>query len=509
MPALQSKKQRRKARARRRRLIMLTAVLAFLLACLLIAIALLAMDDNDPNALGQTEPALELALPEGVTLLTPTIPDSVDANAQDFVSGLEGTGITVAFAQEPEAKTGEQSVSLLFSDGSAHCTRQTVCYRFGMELSVVVDVTENRVADIRDFVTDDQVEASLKANIVLDTIGKKTVTVLCGENAYEVQYIVKESNPPEGTPCDITAQIGTVPDPAMLVHDIADQSEVTVSYKETPKLSVAGDLAVTLVLMDAFGNATELDSVIHVIPAENAPKFEGLTDLKICLGDTVSYKKGVEAVDPQDGSVSFTVDAALVNRDQEGTYIAYYSATDCDGNTTIVPRKVIVQSMDQAKVEDYIRGILDNIITEDMSRDQQIKAVYKYSKNNIQYVGTSNKESIWASAYEGLTTGKGDCYTYYAVNRLMLDLLGIENLEVRRTGGTSNHWWNLVLHEDGVYYHVDSCPVAVKVERVYHGKMTESDLLVYTNHEGVVHRRPNFYIYDHTLPEYEGIEIAL
>ena len=191
-----------------------------------------------------------------------------------------------------------------------------------------------------------------------------------------------------------------------------------------------------------------------------------------------------------------------------GTYVAYYSATDSEGNTTIVPRKIIVQTMDQVKMEELACKILDTIITENMTRDQQIQAVYQYARYNIRYVGTSNKESVWLSAYEGLTTGRGDCYTYYAVNRVFLDLLGIENLEVQRVGGTSNHWWNLVLHEDGFYYHVDSTPAAVKVSGVFHGKMTESDIEAYTNDKGVVNRRPNFYVYDKTLPEYEGINIA-
>ena len=116
------------------------------------------------------------------------------------------------------------------------------------------------------------------------------------------------------------------------------------------------------------------------------------------------------------------------------------------------------------------------------------------------------KHSIWNAAYEGLSTGKGDCYTYYAMNVVMLGLLGIENLEVRRTGGETNHWWNLVLHEDGLYYHVDSCPASVSVENVFHWKMTDTDLETYT--QGVSWRKINYYTYDKTLPEYEGITIA-
>lgn len=87
-------------------------------------------------------------------------------------------------------------------------------------------------------------------------------------------------------------------------------------------------------------------------------------------------------------------------------------------------------------------------------------------------------------------------------------MLGITHLEVTRTGGTSRHWWNLVLHEDGKYYHMDASPVAVKVENIDHARMTESDLRIYTEDPEVARRRPNYYVYDKNLPEYAQIVIA-
>ena len=513
MPRPGTSRARRRAMARRRGLIILVILLCAILLTLVICAAFVSKLPDGTTEQQQSvsttkEPATLLELPEGVQLLTPDLPATATAKAEVFVSGLEGTGISVSFAVEPAAEVGEQSATLLFSKGTAVCTREVSCYRFAMKQSVVVDVSENRISDVRDFVTDSKVTVSLQENLTLDSIGTKKLTLICGENAFDVQYIVKESNPPAGMPCDTSAEIGTLPDPATLVTEIKDESDVTVSYKNAPVLTTVGDYTVTLILTDAYGNTAELNAIIHVLPAKNAPQFTGLEDMKISVGDAVSYKKGVEAMDPQDGSVSFTVDASALDRNQEGTYIVYYSATDSDGNTTIVPRKIIVQSLNKTAVEQLAESILASIITPDMSRDQQILAVYQYTKDNVKYVGTSNKESIWHSAYEGLTTGKGDCYTYYAINRIMLDMLGIENLEVRRIGGTSNHWWNLVLHEDGIYYHVDSCPVAVKVEEVFHGKMTDSDLVVYTTNETVANRRPNFYVYDKTLPEYQDINIA-
>lgn len=497
-------------RRRRQRSGWLVPALVMVLVCSLAGVAAWATWSGcDPEP---TEPAKVLQLPETVQLLSPTLSVSVEHDPADFVSGLEGTGITVSFAQEPAQQPGTQNVTLRFVSGDAECIRQTTCYLFQMEQTVTVDVSEGRVANIRDFITDETLTPSFvegtQTETVLGSCGEKVLAILCGGKTYSVSYIVKESIPPVGTAQTVTAAIGTVPNPASLVAKIEDDSEVTVTYKEAPVLTTVGAYPVTVILTDAYGNTAELTSTINVVPAADAPRFDGLSDIRIQVGDTISYKSGVTATDPQDGQVSFTVDAASVDRNAEGTYTVYYSATDADGNTTIVPRTVKVIAVNQAAVERYAQAALDKIITPGMTRDQKIFAVYKYTKSSVQFVGTSDKSSIIHGAYEGFTTGKGDCYTYYAMNVVMLDMLGIENLEVRRIGGTSNHWWNLVQYDDGKWYHVDSCPHAVAVENIFHWKMTEADIARYTADPVVAARRPNFYVYDKTLPVYEGLEIA-
>ena len=214
------------------------------------------------------------------------------------------------------------------------------------------------------------------------------------------------------------------------------------------------------------------------------------------------------ATDKQDGALTFTVDPGNMDIKTAGRYTVYYSAVDTDGNQLIAPRTVIVESVTGQAVRQSAQAVLNQIITPDMSRDKQIYAVYHYARWNVAYVGSSDKSSLENGAYEGFTKKKGDCYTYYAMVKVMLDMLGIENLEVTRVGGTSHHWWNLVLFEDGKYYHVDSSPTRVRLDNISHSKMTESDLVIYTNAEGVIDRRPNFYVYDKTLPDYQNIQIA-
>lgn len=519
MPIYSNKGQYQNAhghhRRRRRRNLWIQPLLVVVLVCSLVGVVAWATwpKSEQPAATQPTvtETVKIFDLPETVQLRQLTVADSVQPEAGDFVTGLEGTGITVSFVNEPDAAVlGQQTVELRFTCDEGTCTREATLYRFHLETKVTVDTGSGEQADIRDFVPDETLDASFvgitPGEVDHDTSGDVTLTVACDGREYEVIYSIAERIPPVGTAQEITAEAGSVPDPALLIAEIFDDSQVTVTYKEVPMLTTAERTTVTLILTDYYGNTAEVESVINVIPAADAPQFEGLEEIHIQVGDTISYKSGVKAVDAQDGEVSFTVDTENVDRNTEGTYTVYYSATDAEGNTTVMPRKVVVMSIDAAAVEHYAQQALAQIITPDMTRDQQIFAVYKYTKANVQFVGASDKSSVVNGAYEGFTTGKGDCYTYYAMNVIMLDLLGIENLEVTRTGGQTNHWWNLVLHEDGKYYHVDSCPVAVSVENIYHWKMTDTELQLYT--DGVAWRKPNFYNYDKTLPEYEGIEIA-
>lgn len=501
--------RRHRRRPRRKNHTLLLGVLLLLIAAIAALVIWAPWDEEEQTP-------RELELPQSVQIVDLTLADYLKPRAKDFVSGLEDTGISVKFDKDPQASPGRQTVTLVFTKDSVACTRSATLYRFHVEQEIsVVAPDEGTASDIpglRDFIPDESVDAEFVGlspdQVSMDQVGDVELTIRCAGRDYTVIYRIEERNAPQGTPVRVTTEVGTLPEPAALVTDIRDQSVVTVTYETEPELKMVGSVDVILVLTDAFGNTSTVKSVIDVVPAKDAPQFEGLTDLYVHLGNTISYKTGVTAVDSKDGTVNFSVDAAQVDLNAEGTYTVYYSATDSDGNTTVIPRKVIVEDVERSAVEDYAREALNKIITDGMTRDQQIFAVYKYTKSSVAYVGSSDKSSIMRGAYEGFTKGQGDCYTYYAMNVVMLNLLGIENLEVTRVGGTSNHWWNLVRHDDGKWYHVDSCPHAVSVENIFHWKMTEADLETYTADPTVAARRPNFYVYDKTLPIYEGIEIA-
>ena len=509
---------RRRRRKRRRSrgvlpVVCLTAVLA-ILAGLAVRISVFGKIAHVDSALDpSTGMTPILRLPDTVELKPLTLPSGDTVQASELVTGLEGTGIDVAFAKEPATEVvGQQTVELLFSLDGAECTETVSLTRFQMVREMTAKLGTDNIPDIRDYIPNRNINAAFKgdspATLPEDSCGSHELIIECDGREYPVTYLVTEDIPPEGVGLSVTAEAGSLPEPATLVDQIVDHSEVTVTYAETPDLTTVGTKEVTLVLTDAFGNSSQVTATVKVVPSENGPQFSGLEELHVQVGSTISYKTGVTAKDPQDGKLEFTVDPGNVDNKTVGTYTAYYTATDADGHTLTVPRTIVVQDEAQAAVEKYAREVIDKVITKDMTRDQKIFKIYLYTKGNVQFVGSSDKSRIVRAAYEGFTTGKGDCYTYYAMNVILLDLLGIENLEVTRVGGTSHHWWNLVLHEDGKYYHVDSCPKSIYLDGQTYYKMTDKDLEIYTKDKKVAAHRPNYYTYDKTLPEYQDIDVA-
>ena len=100
-----------------------------------------------------------------------------------------------------------------------------------------------------------------------DQCGDHKLVIRCGGREYEVVYRLEERIAPQATAVSVTTATGKLPDPATLVKDVQDHSQVTVTYQQEPDLSVVGSVKVTVVLTDAFGNTSTVESVITVVPS--------------------------------------------------------------------------------------------------------------------------------------------------------------------------------------------------------------------------------------------------
>lgn len=238
------------------------------------------------------------------------------------------------------------------------------------------------------------------------------------------------------------------------------------------------------------------------VPDTEAPVFEGLCDKEVYVGETVSYKKDVTVTDNVDADVKIGIDAAEVNLDVPGQYTVVYTATDSAGNTAVETITVIVKVMDQkeAEVNRLADQLIADLITEDMSKWDTCYTLWDWCRTKIKYAySAGDRSTIYAGAYEGLHDRSGDCYAYYATFTILLQKCGIETLEVRRIGGESNHWWNLVNLGDG-WYHCDSSPR--KAGHTYKCFMqTDEQVQAYTEY---YKEKPNYYVFDESLyPERE------
>ena len=151
--------------------------------------------------------------------------------------------------------------------------------------------------------------------------------------------------------------------------------------------------------------------------------------------------------------------------------------------------------------EGLTADVLDRIDQDGMTQMEQARAVFDYVHDHIAYTGHSDKSDWKTGAYTGLTAGRGDCFTYYAVSRALLTALGIDNLAVERVGGETRHFWNLV-NCGGGWYHFDACPRSSKLPSFLSFMFTDQQAADFTAEAG-----RNYYDFDGSLLPERATEI--
>ncbi|MBQ9930222.1 MAG: hypothetical protein IJO72_05535 [Oscillospiraceae bacterium] len=296
--------------------------------------------------------------------------------------------------------------------------------------------------------------------------GVYDVMLTCNGEEYASRIRVVDTVAPTGTVQDINA-LGHIPEAKDFVVSYNDATEVSISFLTEPDKSKDGNQTVTIVLTDMGGNTTQLQATLTLTVDREAPVITGVADKIVYLGESVSYLSGITVSDDMDPEPTVEVDRSAVDLTTLGEYPITYTATDASGNTTVVscvvkvlekkdyyvPYETIYQEVDE---------ILAEIITEDMTLQKKVWAIYVWIRTNNTYVNHSDKEDWMQAAHVMMTEHKGDCFNYYALCKLMLDRLGIPNMDVRKVKnyeGDSDHYWSLVSLDGGnTWYHVDTTP---------------------------------------------------
>lgn len=198
-----------------------------------------------------------------------------------------------------------------------------------------------------------------------------------------------------------------------------------------------------------------------------APKIEGIHDFEVYAGDTVSYLKGLTATDDRDPKPVITVDSSRVDLSCPGSYDVIYTVTDAAGNQNLYAARVRVMEKQAEFVEleliyQTADELLAQIIRENATVKQQIHDIYAWARLNLTYSGHSDRSDWRQTAYEMMTDGRGDCYGFYAVTKLLFERLEIPNIDVQKVRNyptDTDHFWSLVSYDgEETWYHFDATP---------------------------------------------------
>ena len=283
-----------------------------------------------------------------------------------------------------------------------------------------------------------------------------------GEQEFSTVLHVQDTTAPQVTLAKKNIEMYTTAEPpaaADLIGSITDVTDCTVEYKEKYDFTSEGQFDLKIVVADTSGNEKICTVPCKVLQDATPPEITGVEPLTISQGDAVSYKKNIKVVDDIDPEPVLEEDASGVNVDKRGTYTLVYTATDAAGNvskktTTVKIVSAKIAEATEENVNALADKILADIITDGMSQLQQARAVFDWVVNNITYSETAGIDDLLSAAYKGMYYHVGDCTVKQKTAEVMLNRLGIKNMEIEKIRDTRGHYWLLIDVGEG-WYHYD------------------------------------------------------
>ena len=481
------------------------------------------MNNKKPESKLSMKPLLLIcalaALVLAAMLLTPgNIHDTLTVEAgRDTISAnefrKEDKGIDAQFLGDISAidlnTIGQYPVQVQYKDKTYDCTvvvEDTIAPQAKVHN---ISLFSNQTLAAEDFVSDiidaSPVTVSLKEQPDLTTEAQMLVTVVLTDAAgntaeYEaVLTVFVDNGYPQLTGItDLFTFLGTEPDYLAGVSAMDDRDlDLTILVdKSQVDLNAAGIYQVIYSVTDAAGNTTTQTASVTVTDDNTPPTILGVHNLSLYLGSAVSYRKGVEVKDDKDPAPTLEIDSSKVDLSNPGVYPLIYTARDETGNETRIEVTVTVAEkpasfVDEEVIYAKVDELLMKIVSDDMTDEAKVKAIYAHMRSRYSYANHSDKTDWLQGAYVMMTEGQGDCFNYFALTKLMLERLNIANIDVRKVPNSatdSNHYWSLVSVDGGqTYYHLDTTP------RVGEGDdfclVTDAFLDAYSNAHKKCHNR--------------------
>lgn len=335
----------------------------------------------------------------------------------------------------------------------------------------------------------------------------EVVIHLYHQNVSTMLHVI-DTVPPKIQTRDKTIMLGEAFELEDFVESISDATACEAAYKEEPDVQSRGSYVIVLEVKDEGGNITEGEAHLEVLEDVTPPVIEGVEEITITEGESVSYKRNVTVTDDYDDAVQLVVDNSQVDVNTPGDYTVVYHAADKYGNEAeiatilhVIKKRTPQQPvegvpMTEEAVNAEADKILASITNPSMSQYEIIKAIYDWTHTKIAYSDGTLKTDWVEGAYAGLVARKGDCFAFAMTSKCLLNRAGITNMDIERVRvGNSMHFWNLVDIGEG-WHHFDTCRRGDGAAFFY---LTDAELMAYSeNHKTAGYPNGSHY-YDRTL----------
>ncbi len=365
---------------------------------------------------------------------------------------VEDSPYQVAFVEEPKLKSGEQKVQIKVTDSSLNETIEEAT----LEIGKVMDTYTLEAGTKLEMNTVLFDPKEFKKKKVIQKVDSKKL----GEQDYVLeldgkQYTVKVTVVDTKKPVVKTKNVTIYWDEKVSINDfllkVTDGTSVEKEFVTEIDYSKIGTQKVKIRVTDEADHVTEVSAKLTIKKDTVGPVISHLSTIEITRGEKINYTKGVTAYDDHDGKVKVTYQKNTVNTKEPGTYHVLYQAKDKSGNVTKKERTIIILG-NSSDVKEKLKPIAETLRRS--TKHDTAQAVRDWVHDHISYA-SSDSRNLYEAAWKGITTRKGDCYTHYAISKILLDLLGISNQSIYAKD--KSHYWNLVYVEEG-WRHLDSTP---------------------------------------------------
>jgi hypothetical protein len=327
------------------------------------------------------------------------------------------------------------------------------------------------------------------------------IVALVAGGLYGLFTYIRNTTAPTVHTVDHTSNIGEIVYPEDFISVIYSEFDIiSIAFVTEPDIFAHETQNVQVRVTDDRDNITIADAKLHITLNTAPPVITGTNPIISRLGNPIVYRTGVTAHDNFGRALELQVDSSNVDPHAEGEYIVIFYAVDLTGLRSEVRETVRILNVDVDYVHGHIDATLSDIVTDNMTQLEKVRAIHTWVITNISYAaGATDPGTAYADAYRALRDRQGNCFKFYAISELMLTRAGIENMQINRIPGTpTRHRWSLV-NPDGLgWHHFDTTPTRLGLgsETAF---FTDTQAREFTQRFVEFNGTENFYTYNPAL----------